>query len=275
MKRELGVSERRACEVIGQPRSTQRYESTKHSKEKALVKRIYELSAKEPRYGYRRIAVLLRREGWKVNTKRVQRLRRQEGLQVKRRKTRKRRSGSSENACDRRRAERRNHVWSYDFVADGSEDGKRLKLLTIIDEFTRESLSIRVARSITADDVMEELAVLFEERGAPEYVRSDNGPEFVADAIRAFLRFRGAQTLYIAPGSPWENGYIESFNATLRDELLDRELFANLLEAQVVTEQYRRKYNEFRPHGALGYETPTAFAEALETPPIKLTEALA
>ena len=237
--------------------------------------RIYELTAQHPRYGYRRIAVLLRREGWKVNTKRVQRLRRQEGLQVKRRKTRKRRSGSSENACDRRRAERANHVWSYDFVTDASEDGKRLKLLTIIDEFTRESLAIRVARSITADDVMEELAVLFAERGAPEYVRSDNGPEFVADAIQAFLRFRGAQTLYIAPGSPWENGYIESFNATLRDELLDRELFANLLEAEVITEQYRKKYNEFRPHGALGYETPAAFAEQLKSTPIKLTEALA
>lgn len=273
----LEVSERRACEVLGQPRSTQRYESKRFDKEKALVKRIHELSNANPRYGYRRIAALLRREGWKVNTKRVQRLRRQEGLQVKRQQTRKRRTGSSENACDRKRAERPNHVWSYDFVTDASEDGKRLKFLTVIDEFTRESLAIRVARSIKADDVVEELAMLFEDRGAPEYVRSDNGPEFVADAVQAFLRFREAHTLYIAPGSPWENGYIESFNSVFRDELLDRELFANLLEAQVITEEYRKKYNEFRPHGALGYETPAAFAAQLEeqSTPIKLTGALA
>ena len=228
------------------------------------MKRIHELSHRNPRYGYRRIAALLRREGWRVNTKRVQRLRREEGLQVKRRTVRKQRTGCSKNACDRRRPEYLNHVWSYDFVMDVTEDGKRIKFLTILDEFSRESLAIRAERSITADDVVEELAKLFDERGAPEYLRSDNGPEFVAKALQAFLRFRGSETLYIKPGSPWENGYIESFNSIFRDELLNRELFASPLEAQVIAEQFRRKYNEYRPHGALGYTTPSAYAERMQ-----------
>lgn len=174
------------------------------------------------------------------------------------------------------RAERANHVWSYDFVMDATEDGKRLKLLTVIDEFTRECVAIRVARSITADDVIEELLLAFEQRGGPEYIRSDNGPEFVADAIRTFLKFRGTGTLYIEPGSPWENGYIESFNSIIRDELLNRELFANLMEAEVLIERFRQEYNEYRPHGSLGYATPAEFAQQLKKAnQIKPIEALA
>lgn len=222
--------------------------------------RIHELTVENPRYGYRTVACLLRREGWRVNTKRVQRLRRQEGLQVQRRRLRKRRQGDSANACHRSRAEYPGHVWSYDFVSDGSEDGKRLKFLTIIDEFTRKCLEIHAACSITSQDVVAQLSNLFAKHGAPKFIRSDNGPEFVAQAVQEFLRERGAETLYIAPGSPWENGYIESFNGIFRDELLDRELFANALEASVVSSQWRRKYNEFRPHGALGYDTPEQFA---------------
>lgn len=194
-----------------------------------------------------------------MNTKRVQRLRRQEALQVPRRSVRKRRLGSSENACTRRRPEGPNHVWSYDFLMDATEDGRRLKLMPIIDEYTRECLTIRVARSITAADVIEELAQLFDTHGNPDFIRSDNGPEFVNQAVRTFLRFRGTQTLFIEPGAPWENGYMESFNASLRDELLDRELLENTLEAEVLCEQFRRHYNGRRPHGALGYLTPQEF----------------
>lgn len=221
-----------------------------------------------PRYGYRRIAVLLHRDGWDVNAKRVQRLRSQEGLQVKRATVRKRRTGSSENACHRKRPEYPNHIWSYDFLSDGSEDGKRLKILAILDEYTRECLAIRVARSITSGHVTEELARLMAERGAPEFIRSDNGPEFIAEHVHRFLHLEPTNTLYVAPGSPWENGYIESFNSILRDELLNRELFANLLEAQVLIEHYRKQYNEFRPHGALGYQTPAAFHQQLKSNPI-------
>jgi transposase InsO family protein len=213
-----------------------------------------------PRYGYRRIWALLRSEGFRVNRKRIYRLWRHEGLRVPRKQRKRRRLGSSENGCVRRRAERINHVWCYDFLSDQTSDGRPLKLLTIEDEYTRESLAIDVERSIRSTDVIETLRYLFELRGTPGLIRSDNGPEFIAEALREWLRASGVGTLYIEPGAPWENAYGESFNSRLRDELLDRELFTSLLEAKVLVEDYRLQYNHRRPHSSLGYQTPAAFA---------------
>ncbi len=262
MENELAVSERRACRTLSQPRGTQRYQGRRIEKDKPLIEAMKDLSRRHPRYGYRRITALLRADDWPVNRKRVHRLWRQEDLKVPGKQRKRRRLGSSENSCTRRRAEHVNHVWTYDFLMDQTEDGRRLKLLVIVDEFTRESLSIEVARHITAGDVIETLAYLFAVRGAPQYLRSDNGPEFIAQAIQAWLASSGAATLYIAPGSPWENAYIESFNSRFRDELLNAETFACLKEAQVLVEAYRRQYNHQRPHSSLGYQTPAAFAVA-------------
>jgi transposase InsO family protein len=228
--------------------------------EKRLVVRLHELSRTHPRYGYRRITALLRAEGWRINRKRVQRLWREHGLKVPQKQRKKRRLGCSANGAMRRRAEHRDHVWSYDFVEDRTADGRRLKLLTIVDEFTRECLTIEVERSIRAKDVVATLQYLFELRGAPAFLRSDNGPEFIAQAVRTWLAEVGVGTLYIEPGSPWENAYIESFNGRLRDELLNREVFATLTEAKVLTEDYRLEYNHRRPHSSLGYRTPAAYA---------------
>ncbi len=172
--------------------------------------------------------------------------------------------GTSENGCTRRRAERRNHVWSYDFVMDETEDGRRLKMMPIVDEYTRECLSINVERSITADDIVAILASLFRRRGEPEFIRSDNGPEFIAKAIKRWLEVSGVGTLYIEPGSPWENAYSETFISRFSDELLKREVFADLLEAKVLVEDYRGHYNHHRPHSALGYRTPAEFAAAAD-----------
>jgi len=219
-----------------------------------------DLSRTHPRYGYRRITALLRAEGWPVNRKRVGRLWRQEGLKVPVKQRKRRRLGISENSCTRRRAEQINQVWSYDFLMDRTEDGRRLKVLVVVDEFTRESLAIEVARHLTAADVIETLAYLFAVRGVPQYLRSDNGPEFIAQAIQAWLASSGAETLYVAPGSPWENAYIESFNSRFRDELLNAESFACLQEAQVLVEAYRGEYNHHRPHSSLGYVSPASFA---------------
>ena len=256
------VSERRACRVTGQHRSTQRYESTVVSDEVELVREMRALAAKHPRFGYRRIAALLRAEGWDVNDKRVHRLWRREGLKVPKRQRRRRRLGHSANSCTRRRAERMNQVWTYDFVLDRTEDGKRLKILTIVDEYTRECLDLVVARNITAQVVIEALARLVAQRGAPESIRSDNGPEFIAAAVRAWLERLHVNTLFIAPGSPWENAYIETFNGKLQDELLQGELFTSLTEACWLTERWRHEYNEERPHSSLGYQTPARYAAA-------------
>jgi transposase InsO family protein len=206
---------------------------------------------------------LLKREGWRVNRKRVQRLWREEGLRILRRQRKRRRLGSSENGCIRLRATHKNHVWSYDFVMDQTEDGRRLKLLVVVDEFTREVHAILVARSITARDVIDLLAYLFSVHGEPEFIRSDNGPEFIANEVKAWLAQSGVQTLYIEPGSPWENAYVESFNSRLRDELLDRDIFTSLTEAKVLVEQYRLEHNHERPHSSLGYRTPAEFAAQL------------
>lgn len=245
--------------MLGQARSTQRYAPRRSSKDASLAKRLHELSRAQPRFGYRRITALLQQEGWQVNRKRIQRLWRAEGLKVPSKTRKRRRLGSSENGCVRHRASRPHQVWAVDFVMDQTEDGRRLKLLTVTDEFTRYNLSIEVARRMRAKDVSRELERLMTLYGAPEHVRSDNGPEFIAQALRKTLRESGSETLFIEPGSPWENGYAESFNGKLRDECLNLELLASLKEAQIVIENWRRTYNQTRPHSALDYQTPAAF----------------
>lgn len=262
LKRSMGLSERRACRLAGQPRTTQRYEGRRAAKDAALVKDIVELATKHPRFGYRRATAMLRRGGWRVNTKRVQRLRRQNGLQVRRTIKQKQHRGHSDNGCQRFKPEYSNHVWSLDFVSDQTEDGKRLKILAVIDEYTRRCLAIYAARSIRAVDVQGVLEELIWLHGKPGHIRSDNGPEFVANAIRNYLKTNAIETLYIAPGSPWENGYIESFNARFRDELLDREVFGNLAEARILLEAHRNFYNSERPHSSLSLLTPNEFHEA-------------
>jgi len=208
------------------------------------------------RYGYRRIAALLRDAGWHVNDKRIERLWRQEGLKVPSKQPKKGRLWLNDGSCVRLRPERANHVWSYDFVHHRTHDGRAFRTLNVLDEFTRESLEIRVRRKLSSVDVIDVLTDLFILRGPPAFVRSDNGPEFVAEAVRRWIAAVGAKTAYIEPGSPWENGFIESFNARFRDELLDGEIFYSLKEAQVVIEQWRRHYNAVRPHSALGYRPP-------------------
>jgi putative transposase len=252
--------------VIGQPRSTQRYQGRKTQRDRALAERMVRLSQENPRYGYRRVWALLRREGWPVSKKRVHRLWRQEGLKVTEKQHKRQRLllGESENGCTRRRAEYKDHVWSYDFVMDLTEDGRRLKMMPVVDEYTRECLSIDVERSISADEVVETLASLFRRRGEPAFIRSDNGPEFVAKSIKRWLQASGVRTLYIEPGSPWENAYSETFISRFSDEVLKREVFADLLEAKVLIEDYRGHYNHRRPHSALGYLTPDEFAVATD-----------
>jgi transposase InsO family protein len=226
------------------------------------------LSRENPRYGYRRVWALLKREGWTVNKKRVHRLWREEGLKVSHKQRRRRRLAklerTSENGCKRRRAEHKDHVWSYDFVMDRTEDGRRLKMMPVVDEHTRECLAIKVERSITSSAVIGTLERLFRERGAPAFIRSDNGPEFVAAALKRWLEASGVRTLYIEPGSPWENAYTESFIGRLGDELLKREAFTSLVEAKVLVEEYREHHNERRPHSALSYRTPSEFAASCE-----------
>ena len=254
------MSERRACRVLAQPRSTQRRQAVVGADEGALVERIVELAMQHGRYGYRRITALLRHEGWAVNHKRVERIWRQEGLKVPQKQPKRRRLWLGDGSCIRLRPTHRNHVWSYDFVMCRTHDGRRVRLLTVLDEFTRECLAIVVERKLRSADVLACLAELFLERGPPEHIRSDNGPEFTAEKVRDWLRRVGVRTLYIEPGSPWENGYNESFNGKLRDELLNGEIFFTLREAQVVIERWRREYNQVRPHSSLGYRPPAPTA---------------
>jgi putative transposase len=225
------------------------------------------LSRENPRYGYRRVWALLKREGWPVNKKRVHRLWREEGLRVpeKQRKRRRLSEGVRQSGCARKRAEYKDHVWSYDFVMDRTDNGRRLKMMPIVDEYTRECLSVEVERSITAEDVVGRLEVLFRERGEPSFIRSDNGPEFIAKGVKRWLSLCGVETLYIEPGSPWENAYSETFISRFGDELLKREEFSTLPEAKVLVEEYRRHYNHERPHSALGYRTPAEFGALCES----------
>jgi transposase InsO family protein len=261
------VSERRACRVLDQPRGTQRYQARRASDEQQLLAAMRRLARKRPRFGSPRIHELLVASGWSINSKRVHRLWKQEHMQVPRKQHRRRRlPGGEENGCMRHRAERINHVWSYDFLVDRTEDGRQLKLLTVIDEYTRECLAIEVSRSFTADDVVGVLEYLFAVRGRPAHLRSDNGPEFVSQAVCNWLTRADVKTLFIAKGSPWENGYVESFNGKLRDELLNRELFLSLEEARWVIDRWRLDYNHQRPHSALDYQTPAAFAAGCVLP---------
>lgn len=256
MRCRLAVSERRACAVIGQPRATQRRCRRVGDDEVRLTTAIERLAGRYGRYGYRRIAALLRADGWRTNVKRVWRIWRREGLKVPRRQPKRGRLWLNDGSCVRLRPQRPNHVWSYDFVQDRTEDGRAVRMLCVIDEFTRCCLAIVVARRLRSDDVLQCLTDLFVAHGPPQHIRSDNGPGFAARAVRHWLGRVGVKTLFIEPGSPWENGYCESFNSKLRDELLDREIFTTLREAQVLIEAWRRHYNAVRPHSSLGYRPP-------------------
>ncbi len=242
--------------MLDQPRSTQRYEPMPAEDEQVLTEEIVELASRFGRYGYRRITALLRDRGWDVNHKRVERVWRREGLKVPSKQPKRARLWLNDGSCVRLRPDRRNHVWAYDFVLVRTQDGRAVRLLTVIDEYTRECLAIRADRHIRSADVIETLTGLMVTRGVPDHIRSDNGPEFTARAVREWLANVGAKTLYIEPGSPWENGYVESFNGKLRDELLDREIFYTLQEVQILTGQYRQTYNRIRPHSSLGYRPP-------------------
>jgi putative transposase len=259
-RREYGVSERQACRMLKQWRGTQRYLPMQRTDENALTEAIVELASEYGRYGYRRITALLQARGWDVGKDRVQRIWRREGLKVPQKQRARGRLWLNDGSCVRLRPERENHVWSYDFVSAMTHDGRTLRMLTLIDEYTRECLAIRVARRLGRYEVIEALADVMLLRGVPENIRSDNGPEFVAEELRKWLAKVGTGTLYIEPGSPWENGYCESFNGKLRDECLNGEIFYSLREAQVVIEKWRVHYNTLRPHSSLGYRPPAPAA---------------
>ncbi len=251
--------------MLEQARNTQRRNHEVSSEESRLVTDITALATKYGRYGYRRITALLNNEkGWRVNHKRVERIWRQEGLKVPKKQPKRGRLWLNDGSCIRLRPEYKDHVWSYDFVTARTADGRTFRMLTIIDEYTRECLAIPVERRLTSEDVIDQLFNLFILRGIPEYIRSDNGPEFTAKAVRKWLERLGVKTLFIEPGSPWENGYIESFNGKLRDELLNGEIFTTLIEAKVLISDWRREYNQVRPHSAKRYKPPAPEAKLLE-----------
>ena len=253
---KLSVSERKACKVLGQPRSTQRRKKKEKPDEDLLREAIVKLACDYGRYGYRRITGLLKEDGWRVNHKRVERIWREEGLKVPKRQPKRKRLWFNDGSTLRLKPTHKNHVWSYDFVHERTSDGRALRILNIIDEYTRECLAIHVDRKIESHDVLYKLSELFISHGIPDNIRSDNGPEFTADSIRKWLFRLGVNTAFIEPGSPWENGYIESFNGKFRDELLNGEIFDTIFEAKVITEQWRQHYNTKRPHSSLKYRPP-------------------
>lgn len=256
VRRALPVSERRTCRVLGQHRSTQRHPPRDDADERRLTADIIALAKDYGRYGYRRIHALLGHAGWQVSLSVVERIWRREGLKVPKRQPKRRRLWLGDGSCIRLRPLHRGHVWSYDFVEDQTHNGRKFRMLNIIDEHSRECLAMVPLRRFRSNDVIDVLADLFIEHGPPEHIRSDNGPEFVAHAVREWLGRLGVTTLYIEPGSPWENGYIESFNARLRDELLNGEIFYSLEEVRCVTGWWRDHYNRLRPHSSLGYRPP-------------------
>jgi putative transposase len=260
----LGISERRACRYVGQHRSTQRHDPMAAGDDHALRSELRQISRRRPRWGYRRAHQLLLDEGWTINRKRTQRLWREEGLRVPQKRRKRQRLGVSTVPAERLRAERPDHVWAIDFQWDQTADGHNLKLLHVVDEFTREALAIECRRRIDADHTVNVLDRLVgERRSTPAFIRCDNGPEMTANALRDWCRFSGAGSAYIEPGSPWQNPYVESFGGRVRDELLAVELFSCLAEAQVLIEDWRQDYNHHRPHSALGMTTPVAFAASL------------
>ena len=259
-------SERRICRALGIQRSSIRYIPEPRSDEGPLRADVVRLAAQYGRYGYRRVTALLWQKGWKISPSRVERIWKQEGLKVPQKQPKRGRLWLNDGSCVRLRATHKNHVWSWDFVMDRTDDGRVIKILTLIDEYTKEALAVYPARRIRANDVIDNLADVMVERGIPEYLRSDNGPEMIAKVLRNWLARVGTKTAYIMPGSPWENGYCERFNGKLRNELLDGEIFYTLREAQVIIEQWRWHYNRNRPHSALGYRPP-----APETTVVRLT----
>ena len=276
------VSERRACTVLKQPRATQRYLPQVRADEEPLTQRIIELACVYGRYGTPRITAMIRREGPIVNHKRVERIWRSEGLKVPKKQPKRGRLWLNDGSCIRLRPERKDHVWAYDFVTARTHDGRPFRMLTLVDEYTRECLAIDVARGLRSDDVLERLSWLFATRGVPKHIRSDNGPEFTASVVRDWLKRVGVKTLFIEPGSPWENGYVESFNGKLRDELLNGEIFYTLREAKVLIERWRWHYNTVRPHSSLGYRPPApetiapveACSASLRSPQLNIRNAL-
>jgi putative transposase len=266
LQRVFGVPERWACRLVGQHRSTQRHQPVQPDRGRVVRAELRQFSRAHPRWGYRRAHAQLREAGWSLNRKAVQRLWREEGLRVPARRRKRQRLGGSTCPADRLAAEHPNHVWALDYQFDQTVDGRILKLLNVVDEHTREALTITVDRRIDADTTVNVLDRLVVERGQPpRFIRMDNGPELTANALRDWCRFTGAGISYIEPGAPWQNPYVESFGGRLRDELLAVEAFSSLLEAQVLVEDWRIEYNTVRPHSALGYRTPVQYARAWTT----------
>lgn len=264
---KLHVSQRRACKAVGQVRSTQWRRPKISDDEKALTSAIIDLAVRYGRYGYRRITALLRAQGWHVNPKRVARIWRREGLKVPSKQPKRSRLWLNDGSCIRLRPQYRNQVWAYDFVHGRTHDGRAFRMLTVIDEYSRECLAIHTQRRFRSQDVLETISELFVQHGVPEHIRSDHGPEFIAAALREWFKRVGVKTLYIEPGSPWENGYNESFNGKLRDELLNGEIFYSLKEAQIIIERWRNHYNRIRPHSSLGYRPPAPEGYMAADPP--------
>ena len=262
LQQRFDVSERLACKVTGQSRSVQRYIPTQTHDEDELTRAIVGLASEYGRYGYRRITALLNHQGFEVGKDRVQRIWRREGLKVPKKQRPGGRLWLNDGSCVRLRAQHANHVWSYDFVHHVTHDGRSLRMMTLVDEYSREALAIRVARRLGSMQVIETLADAMVVKGVPQFIRSDNGPEMTALEVKRWLQEVGSKTLFIEPGSPWENGYCESFNGKLRDEFLDGEIFYSLKEAQVLTEQWRRTYNQIRPHSSLNYRPPAPVTRA-------------
>ena len=262
LQQRFDVSERLACKVTGQSRSVQRYIPTQTHDEDELTRAIVGLASEYGRYGYRRITALLNHQGFEVGKDRVQRIWRREGLKVPKKQRPRGRLWLNDGSCVRLRAQHANHVWSYDFVHHITHDGRSLRMMTLVDEYSREALAIRVARRLGSMQVIETLADAMVVKGVPQFIRSDNGPEMTALEVKRWLQEVGSKTLFIEPGSPWENGYCESFNGKLRDEFLDGEIFYSLKEAQVLTEQWRRTYNQIRPHSSLNYRPPAPVTRA-------------
>lgn len=254
------ISERKACKLFDQHRTTQRYEKKPNDLDDIIRARVIALASEYGRYGYRRITALINREGFRVNKKKVYRIWRQEGLKVPCKQPKRGRLWLADGSCIRHKPQFKGHVWSYDFVMDRTEDGRSFRILNVIDEYSKECVGCLVQRKINSFDVLEFLAKLFLMRGQPKFIRSDNGPEFIAEKLRSWLQSLEVKTLYIEPGSPWENGYCESFNGRMRDEFLNGEIFYSLKEAQVLIEKWRREYNTVRPHSSLGYRSPVPIA---------------
>jgi transposase InsO family protein len=268
---ELEVSQRRACCVLGQNRQTQRHTPRTPDDEGKLIESMHAVVRAHPRYGYRFVWAKLRQSGWRVNRKRVYRLWKREGLKVPQKRVKRRRLGTSQNGISRRKASGMNDVWAFDFIFDRTSNGRSIKWLSVVDEFTRECVALEVSRSMSSGDVIDVLSELIAIRGVPKHVRCDNGPEFIAAALRSWLELSGVTTLYIEPASPWQNGYAESFHSRLRDELLETEVFETLKEAKELATDWRLDYNHHRPHSSLKYMTPATFAASLSPPPAEAT----